>query len=181
MESARHRIVLHVGCGKEKIVHQLFQDWEEIVRVDIDPEVQPDVIDDIRTLSRYPAEFVDGIYSSHNLEHLNFLDVEQALATFYRVLKPNGMLVVTVPDFEYACQRVVEGKLFEKVYDSEAGPITAADMIFGFIPYTRTNQWQCHKFGFTRSVLEQMLFRQKFFANVMRDGQYALWGYARKM
>ena len=37
----------------------------------------------------------DAVFSSHNLEHLYPHQVKEALAEFYRVLKPEGMIVIS--------------------------------------------------------------------------------------
>lgn len=171
--------VLHVGCGGERVIHQVFTDWR-VTHVDIDESVNPDVVDDCIKLTKFENESVDGIYSSHNIEHLHHLDAEESLQNFYRVLKPNGLLVITCPDLLYICQLVVDGKLFDKAYDSPAGPISAADMLYGYIPYTRTNIHQIHRFGYTRDSLEQALFRNRFFANVFMS-KPDLWAFARKI
>ena len=173
--------VVHVGCGPERVIHQVFTDWIPI-HVDIDESVKPDVVDDCIKLSKFENESVDGIYSSHNIEHLNHLDGEAALENYHRVLKPGGLLVITCPDLMYVCRMVVEGKLFDKAYDSPAGPITPADMLYGYIPYARANVYQIHRFGYTRDSLEQALFRNRFFANVFAaKDSFALWAFAHKM
>lgn len=42
----------------------------------------------------------DAVYCSHSLEHLYPHEVPEAIAEFYRVLKPGGKAVVLVPDLE---------------------------------------------------------------------------------
>lgn len=174
------KLVLHVGAGKERTIHPIFDGWK-VKTLDIDASLEPDIVDDIVTLKTIGTETCDGIYSSHNLEHLNFLDFEQALVTFHRVLKPGGLLVAVVPDFELACKRVAEGRMFEAVYTSPAGPITAVDMIFGYIQYTRNNPYQCHRIGFTKDMLQQSLFRARFFAETFTTSAFDIWAFAKKI
>ena len=40
------------------------------------------------------------VYTSHSLEHLDPETVKRVLLESYRVLKPNGILVIKIPDFE---------------------------------------------------------------------------------
>ena len=44
----------------------------------------------------------DCIFSSHFLEHLFRKDADHLLRECYRVLKPGGILRISVPDLEYA-------------------------------------------------------------------------------
>jgi predicted SAM-dependent methyltransferase len=47
---------------------------------------------------------VDGLYSSHTLEHLSLSDMRRALANSYAVLKKGGIFRCVVPDLEYAAR-----------------------------------------------------------------------------
>ena len=51
---------------------------------------------DAQQLAGLAAESLDFVHSSHCLEHL--VDPREGLAAWFRVLKPGGFLVVTVPD-----------------------------------------------------------------------------------
>nr|QQZ49923.1 class I SAM-dependent methyltransferase [Phenylobacterium glaciei] len=51
---------------------------------------------DAQQLAGVPPESLDFVHSSHCLEHL--VDPKEGLASWFRVLKPGGFLVVTVPD-----------------------------------------------------------------------------------
>lgn len=159
------KVLLHVGCGgagREAVAVDLFQKEEWChVRLDIDVNVQPDVVDDIRYLQNVADESVDGIYSSHNLEHLHPYDLPLALQAFRRVLKKGGVIVCLVPDFQLACERVAEGNT-EPVYVSPAGPIYAMDMIFGYRRYTKDNPFQMHRNGFTPQYMNNILATHEF-------------------
>src|SRR3954451_8011278 len=103
MESTPTRTVLHVGCGV-KLPHKLHQafhtpEWREL-RLDIDPNVQPDIVGSITDMRMVETASVDAVWSSHNLEHLYAHEVPVALAEFYRVLRPGGFLLITMPDLQ---------------------------------------------------------------------------------
>ena len=159
MISDGRKVLLHVGCGHSQYEHVHVSDFREYrhIRVDIDPRVQPDVIDDIRTLAHFENESADAVFSSHNLEHLDEDDVVLALRTFWRVLKPDGVAFLMVPDFRLACEWIGAGRADETVYISPAGPITPLDMVFGFRPWTKENEWQRHRTGFTLQRLNRAL------------------------
>src|SRR5436190_21819017 len=60
---------------------------------------------DAQTLPGIPAESFDWVYSSHCLEHMR--DPREALASWWRVLKPGGFLCVAVPDEDLYEQGIV--------------------------------------------------------------------------
>lgn len=178
------RTLLHVGCGpagRENTHHQFHgPEWEHI-RCDIDPSVRPDVVADMRSLDGIEDESVDGIFSSHNLEHLHFNDVFDALKAFLRVLKDNGRLVVVVPDFGLACEHVCRGDGLKTIYQSPAGPITPLDMIFGYRAMTHDNPYMQHKTGFTETWLQSVLIDQGFAdVQVVTTEAFDIWAFARK-
>jgi predicted SAM-dependent methyltransferase len=82
---------VHVGCGGVHI--------PGFVNVDIDPTTRADVIADIR-LRRFPDGFADTIYACHVLEHMAHDEVPGVLAAWHRVLAPDGVLYVSVPDLD---------------------------------------------------------------------------------
>src|SRR5262249_44634954 len=128
------KTVLHVGCGEYLALklHETFRtpEWRE-VRLDIDPNARPDIIGNITDMGMVESASVDAVWSSHNLEHLYAHEVPLALAEFYRVLKPDGFLLITMPDLQQVAAFVAQGRLEDTLYVSPAGPISAIDVIYG--------------------------------------------------
>jgi len=85
---------LHLGCYDRKI--------GGFINVDIRPEVNPDLVDNVFKLEKIENNSVDLIYVCHVLEHGNYEESENALKRWYEILKPGGILRVAVPDME-AC------------------------------------------------------------------------------
>jgi SAM-dependent methyltransferase len=81
------RIRLNIGADRTQIAGFL--------SVDFNPDVHPDVLAEADNLP-FPDDSVDEIFASHVLEHLPF--ESPALQEWLRVLKPDGMLTVAVPD-----------------------------------------------------------------------------------
>jgi SAM-dependent methyltransferase len=125
---------------------------------------------------------VDAVWSSHNLEHLYAHEVPLALAEFYRVLKPAGFALITLPDLQSVARLIVEDKLEETAYQSAAGPIAAIDMMYGHRGYiARGNQHMGHRTGFTARTLGDALVRVGFArAEVKRGNAYDIWALAHK-
>ena len=131
--------------------------WREI-RLDIDPSTQPDVIGSMTSIPDVPSNSIDAIYSSHNIEHLYPHEIPLAFAEFLRVLKSDGFLVLTCPDLKSVCALIANGNISEPAYMSPAGPITPADILYGYQPaIARGNEYMAHRWGFTQETLTSTL------------------------
>jgi len=83
--------ILELGCGRTR----KFQDSITIDIVDLDTI---DVVADLnKGLSFIPDNSIDKIYSFHFLEHVD--NIEFLMYEIYRVLKPGGKKIGTVPHF----------------------------------------------------------------------------------
>lgn len=151
--------LLNVGCGPLGRAHGFigFEEWQE-VRLDIDASVLPDVIGTMTDMSAVPSGSIDAIVSSHNIEHLYPHEVPLALAEFVRVLKPDGLVLITCPDLQSVCAQVAKGALASPLYESPAGPISALDILYGHRgAMAAGNLYMAHRCGFTLQVLADTL------------------------
>ena len=160
---------LHVGCGYEpqsNIVGFNNDNWNEI-RLDIDESVNPDIVGTLTDMQSVEARSVDAVYSSHNIEHIFPHEVPVALSEFYRVLKEDGIVVITCPDIQSVGEAIAQDKLFETLYESTMGPVTAFDILYGHRETTLDgNVFMIHKGGFTYSTLDKAFFEAGFKARV---------------
>ena len=156
---------LHVGCGpqdKSQINGFNNDNWKEI-RFDIDKNVKPDIEGTLTDMSLVKTGSVDAVYSSHNIEHIYPHEVPIALKEFYRVLKDDGIVVITCPDLQSICEIVAQDKLLEPLYESPAGPISPIDILFGHRGFiAEGNEYMAHKGGFTYSALNASFFEVGF-------------------
>jgi SAM-dependent methyltransferase len=178
------RAVLHVGCGAHasEIYARTFQgdEWVE-VRLDIDPQVRPDIVASMTDLSMVESGAVDAVFSSHNLEHLFAHEVPEALREFVRVLSPTGIAVIGVPDLQRVAERVAQDQLCEQAYMSPAGPIAPIDMLYGHRGYVARGQiYMAHKTGFTAKTLAQTLVESGFARADVDRIEWDLWAVAHK-
>lgn len=177
--------LLHVGCGGSRLkdLPRFFNDgqWAEI-RYDINPDVAPDIIGTLQDMSILEDGVIDGVYSSHNIEHVWAYEVPGVLAEFHRVLKSNGFAVVLCPDMLAVCEAVVAGDLEKPLYVSPAGPIAALDIMYGHqSSIQQGNEFMAHKTGFTSSSLAGYLMKAGFEKVVVaRDQIYGLHAIAFK-
>lgn len=163
-------ILLHVGCGpwRPNALPDIFdpEPWVEL-RLDIDPQVKPDIIGSITDLSSIEDNCVDAIYSSHNLEHIYDCEIPGALAEFKRVLKPGGFVLLVVPDLQIAAEFIAKGDLESPaVYTSPAGDIPPLLMFYGMRTFrSDMSPYMDHKTGFTAKTMQDKLNKAGF-ANV---------------
>jgi hypothetical protein len=149
--------VLNVGGGNEAIRLPPQYAGFQVLRLDIDAEVSPDVLCDARDMTRLAPGQFDAIYCAHNLEHYYWHEVPKVLAGFLHVLKSDGFAHVIVPDIaevmRIAVQRGLD--LEDELYTSPAGPVTVRDVIWGWaLEIERSGRdFFAHKTGFTPKSL----------------------------
>lgn len=93
MPGVRPPVKLHLGCGSVVI--------PGFTGIDIRPF--PNVMTcPVDNLGIWRDNSVDLIYACHVLEHFKRRDTQRVLREWYRVLRPEGTLRLSVPDFD-AC------------------------------------------------------------------------------
>ncbi len=130
---------------------------------------------DIRHLT-YADHTVDEVLASHVLEHLAFRDVDVVIKEIHRVLKPEGRVVIDVPDLEALAMMWLD--LPE---EQRWGPqSTAFTGIFGL----QDHEGNFHKTGFTAAQLLKVLreagFRSIEIRKIGSHGAPALYAEAKK-
>jgi len=90
---------LNIGCGKKYDPAYFNIDLYE------------DLVAD-RLMSAFNLEFDDNTCDEtkaiHIIEHLSFFETIYALSEFFRVLEPNGKLILETPDLEKTCQHYLK-------------------------------------------------------------------------
>lgn len=95
---------LLLGCGSSRIkkLHQQGRpDWAGLVAIDIEARHNPDVVHDINLPLPFDADSADEIHAYEVLEHCgsqgDYKFFFNQWSDFWRVLKPNGVFLGTVP------------------------------------------------------------------------------------
>ena len=88
-------IVIDVGGGDGSRYKSLFL-FDEYKSIDIDAASKPDIIADAYQLP-ITSNSVDTVLCSQVLEHV--IDPDKVLAEIFRILKPQGICILTVPFF----------------------------------------------------------------------------------
>jgi len=86
------KVLLHLGCGQ--IASPGF------INVDVRPGPHVHHIHEVTDLSIFADDYADLIYACHVLEHVRHAAVRKVLWEWRRVLKPGGILRLSVPDFD---------------------------------------------------------------------------------
>lgn len=144
--------VLDVGANRFDRVSEMYPELEhELVRMDIDPEVKPDYVHDItQPLPDELHQAFDIVMASHVLEHLSWRNVIQAANNIAACVKPEGKLVILVPDVEWAAREILNKK----------GNIDLG--VLGTVYGGQTGPWDFHVCGFSMEVMRQMIERIGF-------------------
>ena len=131
---------LHLGCGKRFIPGFVHIDAVEYPHIDH--------VATIDHLSFIPDLSVDLIYNCHVLEHFKRNDVVRVLREWRRVLKPGGILRISVPDFASLCN----------VYQKEKRMDLVIGALFGRQDYLYNIHYNVFDFASLSSQLVQAGF-----------------------
>lgn len=134
-------VFLHLGCGK--INHPDF------INIDGFPFPHVHYVRSIADLSNFKNGSVDLIYACHCLEHFPYGQVASVLTEWHRVLKQDGTLRISVPDFD----RLL------KIYEDTGHNI---DMIIGPLMGGHCNRLDYHLTVFTAASLSEILTQVGF-------------------
>lgn len=157
---------LHAMCGtnnKKRTTKELdAPGWAE-VRMDSNPNVQPDITASLLDMEAIADASFDAAFTAHSLERLYAFEVGKALDNLARVLTEDGFLIVTCADIQSACALVAEDKLLEPAYESAAGPVAPIDIIYGFRPALASGlSGHACRCGFTSRALAGTLSQAGF-------------------
>lgn len=99
----------------------------------------------------FPDNFSEEIVLFHVLEHIPFYEVGHLLNEFVRVLKPNGILKIAVPDTKETAKKLAEAK-------SEEDEEWYVRLLYG----TQKNKFFHHFCGYTQRTLKNLLLEYGF-------------------
>jgi predicted SAM-dependent methyltransferase len=140
---------LHLGSGYAKI--------NNFCNIDANPRALCDVVARI-TKIKLSSNSVGMIYNSHVFEHIPREQAKDALAEWYRLLKPGGKLYICVPDLEVLFKVYLDNL---PQYHTEKGRYLvdrACYLTFG----GQTNRYDFHFYGYSFVTLRDMLERVGF-------------------
>jgi len=113
--------------------------------VDLNPAYKPDFLANASRLDCIESNSASEVYASAILEHIAWPTGYKALSEWARVLKPGGVLKVSVPDMKMLCSLISQG----------INPSHCIGMIYG--TGRISDPLEAHQYGFTRESLTEML------------------------
>ena len=130
---------LHLGCGHIKL--------DDYINIDVyeDPKYPGDVdrIFDLNQPLDYPDNSVELIQAYHLFEHLKFVNTEVIVKSWFRVLQPDGKLIMEMPDFDEVVKWYIENPNDNSVIAS----------IYG----SQEHVGQFHHWGWNKTRLKALL------------------------
>ena len=90
--NADGKVLIHLGCGR--------MDDPRYINVDGVPFPHVHYVSRLETLPMFADDIADLVYACHVLEHFSYRRSPRVLEEWRRVLKPGGVLRLSVPDFD---------------------------------------------------------------------------------
>lgn len=101
---SKHKKIIDLGCGEGVLVESLLEQGYKITGIDANYESKYVSKGNI-TNTNFPNESYDLVLCLDVLEHLDFQEQEAAIKEIDRILKPDGMLVTTIPNLAHLLSR----------------------------------------------------------------------------
>ena len=136
--------LLDVGCGPNILPKDVLH-YDVLVRVDANPDNNPDYVHDIR--NPLPEELhgkFDLVYLSHVLEHIDRVNVHNVVKNVSKAVKNGGELWIVVPSLEWTIERFDSFRPTDIVFHA---------MMFG----GQRNEWDYHRSAFTLFDLRRIM------------------------
>jgi SAM-dependent methyltransferase len=127
------------------------------VNSDIEPGPGVDVVADIRRGLPFPDDYFDYIVSIHVLPELAYRELDPALIELRRVLKPGGVLRLSLPDMDLAINAYRNNDVDYFLIGDDEVKSLAGKMIVQLLWYGRSRSmftWE-----FTKELLERTGYR----------------------
>lgn len=160
--------VLSVGNGFDPLPQWVEQGYS-VVRVDIDPATEPDIVGSMTALGDIGT--YDVVYCSHALEHVYPHEVPIALGEFRRVLRVGGVAIVLVPDLEGV----------PATDDRLPNGLTGLHLYYGDAALIPEHPHMAHHCGFVADTLRAAMTAAGFETRTERMSNYNLMGIGVKV
>jgi 2-polyprenyl-3-methyl-5-hydroxy-6-metoxy-1,4-benzoquinol methylase len=104
-QHGKDKKILDIGCGEGILVEEMSAQGYDILGADLNYQselvLKRNILD-----TGFESNSFDIVLCLDVIEHLNFGEQEKALAEIKRILKPEGILVLTVPNLAHFTSRI---------------------------------------------------------------------------
>ncbi len=128
------------------------------INSDIEAGPGIDVVADIRQGLPFPDNHFDYIVSIHVLPELSYRELDPALQELRRVLKPNGVLRLSLPDMDLAINAYRSKDVDYFLIGDDEVKSLAGKMIVQLLWYGRSRSM--YTWEFTKELLERTGYRE---------------------
>jgi predicted SAM-dependent methyltransferase len=129
-------VLIHLGCG--------YQNDPRYINVDGEPLPHVHYVGPVEKLPMFRANYADLVYACHVLEHISHQQMINVLSEWRRVLKPGGVVRISVPDFD---------KLID-LYHTEGGSV---ERVMSPLMGTQESGYDFHMTIFNEAYLSKLL------------------------
>jgi ubiquinone/menaquinone biosynthesis C-methylase UbiE len=159
------KIALNVGSGQRR-----FDSTSDVEWINIDAQSAPDRVPDIQCdgahLTMFEDASVDYFVLSQVYEHFGLGEADGLIKEAYRVLKPWGSLIISVPNMRALAERWLAGQISEYIF-----------MVNTYGAYMG-NEADRHKWGTTPESLRDALLKAAPWRIVKQFSNYPIPGLA---
>jgi ubiquinone/menaquinone biosynthesis C-methylase UbiE len=135
-------IKLHLGCGEKRI--------EGYINIDCRPLPTVDSVQNVKLLRSYKHNTVDVLYASHVLEHFGRWEYEHILQRWFDIIKPGGLLRLSVPDFSSICKHYNKNENLEVIMG----------LLYGGQDYSENYHYVAFDFSSLKKTLIKIGFKE---------------------
>ena len=125
---------LHLGCGKLNL--------NTYINIDVLSDTC-DIKLDFTNLTIFNSSNIEEIYISHSLEHFKRREIIPLILEWNRILKIDGVLRISVPDFEKVVKIYLQNKNISE--------------LIGFLSGGQRDMYDIHYVNFDIHILEKLL------------------------
>lgn len=137
------KIKLHLGCGNVSL--------KNYINIDVRSLKNVDIVADITSLPFIPDCSVDEIYTCHTFEHISHQKSIDVLKEWFRILKSQGKIIISVPDFE----RVIQ------IYKKTGNNIwNIKSILMGEQDYPEDSHYSVFNFNFFEQILKYVGYKK---------------------
>jgi len=150
------------GIGKNQVKD--LAGWGKVRVLTVNLYDDADIIDDASKLDKVEDGSLEGIYSSHLIEHFWWWECTDVLKLWHRKLKPNGRIKIRCPDMEW-----IMGKTL-KAYKNKNLSEVWQDILFHNAYGSSTEPW--HRYYMKEGQYHKNLLWEDHLAEELRHSGF---------
>lgn len=161
--------ILEIGVGNKTLVNYLRQHNFKIHSCDIDKNLNPDYVGDIRNLPFKDNEF-DVVCAFQIIEHIPWEDVPKALSELRRVSKKH--VIISIPFTAVTVDMVFKSSIFMHLFGTWTfNFLINLEFITRKWKYDKVHYWEMGKKNYPRKMVRKLI---KQYFNVLKEEKVEL-------